>query len=125
MRYQPWQLDERARKLVDREVRYCVSTLVSELVGTPDWANPGSQYSMEELWEVCSQPNGENEDGGYDEYIEALEHWLVSDWLADKLESKGEMILKDFMGLTIWGRTTSGQAIYCDGVMQEIAEELI
>jgi hypothetical protein len=55
---------------------------------------------------------------------EAYEHWLVSDWLADKLEEKGEMIARDLHGLTVWGRTTTGQAIYMDGVICEIFDEL-
>ncbi len=55
---------------------------------------------------------------------EALEHWLVSDWLADNLEAAGEMIIRDFMGLTIWGRTTSGQAISIDYVICKIHDEM-
>jgi hypothetical protein len=58
------------------------------------------------------------------DYVEALEFWIVSDWLADQLEAKGEMIAQDFLGLTIWGRATSGQAIYCDEVIREIAENM-
>ena len=56
---------------------------------------------------------------------EVFEHWLVSDWLADKLISKGETVVKDYMGLTIWGRTTSGQAISLDYVIQQIYQELV
>ena len=55
---------------------------------------------------------------------EALEHWVVSSWLAEKLEDKGEMIVYDFLGLTIWGRRTSGQAIYMDGVIGEISSDM-
>ena len=55
---------------------------------------------------------------------EALEHWIVSDWLADRLEEKGEMILKDFLGLNIWGRSTSGQAISIDNVIEEIVIDM-
>jgi hypothetical protein len=55
---------------------------------------------------------------------EALEHWLVSDWLADNLEAAGEMIIRDFMGLTIWGRRTSGQAISIDYVICKIYNEM-
>ncbi len=55
---------------------------------------------------------------------DVFEHWIVSDWLADKLESKGEKVDRDFAGLTIWARTTTGQAIYCDSVIEEIAAEL-
>jgi hypothetical protein len=51
---------------------------------------------------------------------EALEHWIVSDWLADNLEEHGEMIARDLYGMTVWGRVTSGQAIFCDGVIERI-----
>lgn len=55
---------------------------------------------------------------------EVYEHWAVSDWLADKLEAKGEKIDRDFVGLTVWARTTTGQAISMDAVIEEIAREL-
>jgi bisphosphoglycerate-dependent phosphoglycerate mutase len=55
---------------------------------------------------------------------EALEHWIVSDWLADKLEEKGEIIKRDFLNLTLWGRSTSGQSISMDGVITSIYNEL-
>lgn len=55
---------------------------------------------------------------------EVFEHWIVSDWLADKLAEKGEKIDKDFAGLTIWARTTTGQAVYCDWVIEQIAKDL-
>lgn len=56
--------------------------------------------------------------------LEVYEHWIVSDWLADKLIEKGERVYKDFAGMTIWARTTTGQAIYCDHVIEQITEEL-
>jgi len=55
---------------------------------------------------------------------EVFEHWIVSDWLADKLEAEGEKVDKDFAGLCVWARTTTGQAIYADGVMERIAAKL-
>lgn len=54
----------------------------------------------------------------------AYEHWIVSDWLADKLAERGEMVLKDFLGLTIWGRTTTGQAIALDAVICDIWDSI-
>jgi hypothetical protein len=57
--------------------------------------------------------------------VEPLEHWLVSQWLADRLEEHCESVVRDFYGLTVWARCTSGQAIYCDYVIQEIYRELI
>ena len=46
---------------------------------------------------------------------------LITDWLAEKLEAKYEPILACRLG-TWWGRTTFGQPIMQDGVIQEIAE---
>lgn len=55
---------------------------------------------------------------------EAYEHWIVTDWVADKLEAKGEMVSKDIFGLTVWGRCTTGQAISLDRVICDIYDEL-
>jgi hypothetical protein len=57
--------------------------------------------------------------------IEAYEHWIISDWLADKLEEQGEMVARDFLGFTIWGRPTTGQAISMDGVILQIADNAL
>lgn len=57
--------------------------------------------------------------------VEAYEHWIVSDWLASKLESKGEMVSTDIFGLTVWGRTTTGQAILLDRVICDIYDEMM
>jgi len=56
---------------------------------------------------------------------EVFEHWVVSDWLADKLEARGEKVDKDFTGLTVWARTTCGQLIASDSVMEAIAADLL
>lgn len=54
---------------------------------------------------------------------EVYEHWAVTDWFADKLEAAGEKVDKDFAGLAIWARTTTGQAIYADAVIERIYAE--
>lgn len=54
---------------------------------------------------------------------EIFEHWIVTDWLAGKLEDKGERIDRDFAGLCVWGRTTTGQGIAMDSIVQEIHRE--
>lgn len=56
--------------------------------------------------------------------IEAYEHWIVTGWLASRLEAAGEIVARDFLGLTIWGRCTTGQSIAMDGVMLRLAAEL-
>ena len=155
------------RKFVNREVIYCVSSLIYELGRNPDCFD-NSVYFYDEILDICSKPDYEeavryadslhviysNYFGGfvwvdrenhtisepfdteaeaYDnccyensldpEYIEAYEHWIVTDWLAKKLEAHGEMV-GDIFGLTIWGRTCSGQAILLDYVISKICEEL-
>jgi hypothetical protein len=55
---------------------------------------------------------------------EVFEHWIVSDWFADKLIEAGEKVDKDFAGLCIWARTTTGQAVYADAVIERIAAKL-
>ena len=57
-------------------------------------------------------------------WCEVYEHWLVSDWLADKLAEKGEKVDKDFAGLTVWARTTTGQGIASDWVIEQIVADL-
>lgn len=51
---------------------------------------------------------------------EVYEHWSVTDWFADKLIAHGEKVDKDFAGLCIWARTTTGQAIHADSVIERI-----
>ena len=55
-------------------------------------------------------------------FIEVLEYWVVSDWLLRKLESRGEVTF-EFCNLNIWGRTTTGQLISMDHVIEEISSE--
>ena len=56
---------------------------------------------------------------------EIFEHWIVSDFLAKRLEAYGELVNYDFYGLTIWGRSTTGQSISMDSVIQKIKIDLI
>ena len=96
---------DNCRRLVDSHVYCNASYLVQELAKDEKYSN--------ELLEIQVQFNDE------DYPDEALEHWIVSDWLGKRLLEQGEMVI-DFMGLTIWGRTTSGQAICIDSVIEDI-----
>ena len=96
---------DNCRRLVDSHVLQSLSYLVQELGADEKYGN--------QLLEVQVQFND-------DDYPnEALEHWLVSEWLGKRLLEEGEMVI-EFLGLTIWGRTTSGQAIYIDSVIEDI-----
>lgn len=75
------------------------------------------------IWQITTDYEAICAAHGLDyEYIEALEYWVVSSWLASKLVEKGESIA-EVCGLTVWGRCTSGQAISCDGIIESIAVE--
>lgn len=63
-------------------------------------------------------------DEPWDEPREIYEWWLVSDWLADKLEEIGEPVIRNGFG-DWWGRTCTGQGFLMDGTLQAIAREFL
>lgn len=82
-------------------------------------ASADDAETYQEWREVCEAHNIEPH------LSEAYEHWIVTDWLAERLEERGEMVLRDFLGLTLWGRTCSGQSIAMDGVIQDIYDDMM
>lgn len=138
---------------VNREVIYCVSTLLNEINQNHHnlscnyedlyalFQGPPSlgEYTCPEcahVWEdepgdtdqytcpKCKFDGVDDDDFEPTEYREIFEHWIVSDWLADKLAYHGEAVCKDFYGLTVWGRTCTGQRIALDGLIERIYDEL-
>lgn len=73
-------------------------------------------------WQAARDVCEENDIEPYQR--EVFEHWAVTEWLGRKLEAKGEKVDFDFAGMVVWARTTTGQAIAIDGVVEEIAKEL-
>lgn len=86
-------------------------------VDSPGKDHSAIEYGATELEEEKEQLESD------DDPIEALEHWIVSDWFASKLAEKGE-ITGELLGLTLWGRTCSGQMIALDSVIREIASDM-
>lgn len=56
-------------------------------------------------------------------YPEVYEYWVVDDTLAYLLQEQGELVERDFVGFTIWGRCATGQSISLDGVISNIMRE--
>lgn len=96
-----------------------------------DWCDknpPLLDAIRQKVWEIV-----DIEGGAYEwvcdcfslepEYGEIYEHWIVSDWLGRKLSERGHVV-ESYLGMTIWGRGCTGQAIYMDGVMGQICNEL-
>ena len=92
---------------------------VSRMAGTITYTHKDHGRYISEGWQdLC-------ESCGIEPFErEVFEHWIVSDWLADKLEERGEKVDRDFAGMTIWARTTTGQAISMDYVIGQIAADL-
>ena len=63
-----------------------------------------------------------DEEPEYD-YHEIYEWWIVTDWLFQKLKEEGQPVL-ELLGLNLWGRCTTGQAILLDGVITRICSTL-
>ena len=150
-----------SQDLVQREVIYCVSSLIYtltkenklddeqavELWTAIDWDDAceaieetGAKFIFkDEQWHIEIDGEIYNSDSSKQELIreyldqdlsdyerEPLEHWLVTTWLGDRLEEKGEAVVRDFYGLNaIWCRCTSGMAIAYDHVIKEIYQDLI
>ena len=104
------------RDFVNREVYVNASHLVDNLIH--HFYN--SDKHLEEFnWENINWPI-DKETG---EPVEVFEWWIVSSWLGRKLEAKDELIIKSG-NLTIWGRTTTGQSMTIDWIIEKIYDEI-
>lgn len=81
---------------------------------------PTSFDTEEEAAENCCDENGIDV---RDHDREVYEHWIVSGFFARKLQGHGEQVI-EFCNLTIWCRCCTGQAIWLDGVIAEIAKDM-
>ena len=119
-------LQDIAGQLVSNHVRSCQSMLVHELMEKeilyPDHYENlfMSDERIKEYHNVSTDEEVEEIRNNGSDINEVYEHWLVSDWLLEKLKEQEEPILEtDYE--TWWGRTCSGQAILLDHNIQELA----
>jgi hypothetical protein len=136
-------LENRIEQLVSREIYLNQSYLVEDLIlkPNPDWIEHIDNFYDESSEAVEEYLNYETDieeatwqdldvherldlaqQEGFDPSPqEIFEWWLVSDWLADKLEEFEQPVLTTDYG-TWWGRTCTGQAIKMDNVIRKIVE---
>ena len=107
------EFQRKTQQFVQREVICCVSILITALIA---WSSNEQFYDFFEYFLRYD----ENDDP-----IEIFEYWFVSDLLGEKLAAKGEIVVEDFFGHTVWGRTCTGQAICMDHVIREIYTEIM
>jgi len=81
------------------------------------------ECELEELLELRSDIEDDITEIEYmdSEPAEIFEWWIVSSFLVDKLKRMGHPVLEQE---NIWGRCTSGQAIYMDYAIRQIAENM-
>lgn len=96
-------------RLAQKEIIYNISSLALALMNKAEF-----------LDDLIGLFGGEDEEGNIPE---VYEYWLVTPWLAEKLEAHGELVT-EFCDLNIWGRQTTGQLISEDGIIDDIAREL-
>lgn len=82
------------------------------------------EHGIYDLTDACAWENLCNDYDIEPYEREVYEHWIVSDRLADHLAKRGEKVDKDFCGLTVWARTTTGQGIAQDSVIDDIVREV-
>lgn len=80
-------------------------------------------YILEKLDDNPEEFCNEFEVDYYEYPREVYEYWIVSDWMGRQLSERGHLVT-DWMGLTIWGRQCTGQAILLDYVINNICCEL-
>jgi len=133
------QVNEVAERIVRNEVHACVSSLGYDLMSDEKYMDDLLEVSSQNAYECsgCGYNSTDEDELDYccdqatagdtehhENMNEALEHWIVSPWLMRKLDEQGEMTTT-FKDLNIWGRTTSGQSIDMDAVMQQIAKNTL
>lgn len=117
-------------EMIDQAVELCSPVLdYEEGARNAGWSGPDAQglwTRPDGRWRSASSAEEACEASCADPYEwEVFEHWAVSSWLAEKLAAAGERVDTDFAGLNVWARTTTGQSISMDGVIQRIAADVI
>lgn len=117
-------------QFIERNI-YCCLTAIVEHCSTLDLEFQDQVYST--LTITCSECDGYGINHKDDECEECygegyhtkepLEWWGVSDFLARKLESKGEVVIKEF-NLCLWGRSCSGVSLSYDPQIIDVFGEI-
>lgn len=116
----PFNDSEEYCAFVRNEVHLCLSYLMEDILKS----NLNENCEIFERIENIYVDGDEGDDGPYDEMEmqEIFEWWAVSKRLFERLRDNGEPVL-EYGILYIWGRTTTGQAISLDYVIQTIYKQ--
>jgi hypothetical protein len=125
------QVQKAVRQFAQREVIHCVSSWVeasfkADIINFEDvefglLACDDLGYVDEAECQYCQEGEPELCDNREDR--EVFEWWLVDRYLFNNLQERGETVIDSDFGY-IWGRATTGQAIYIDSVIIDIYKAL-
>ena len=114
------------RQFISNHIYCNQSCLVSELmdkgiISIEDYSNLyKSDETIKSDYNVKTEEEIEEIRDNGEDMQEVYEHWLCSDWFISQMKKQDEPILEtDFE--TWWGRTCTGQSIYLDYNIQELA----
>lgn len=143
------EVQDTLRGFVSREVCTCQTHIV-EYVLKKSWEDSEAPFSWDDVENYYVDNSEEIEElkdklfediltdeeiDEIEEQIEELENeqdnpqevyewWEVTSWFAEKLKAHNEVVISDYGYGGYWGRCTTGQAIWLDGIIMEIADEL-
>lgn len=112
-----------ARDLVRREIYVAADTYVNYVIHQPEFYDGGSEipFTYDEIEHGPRKYESEEEEE--EDLFDFMEAYFVSDWLADELYNRGEWVYRSQYDPCIWFRNCTGQATYCDDVIQDITRD--
>jgi len=105
------------QEFTDRNIITSANELVDHLLknikNIDDEEDPATQ-----AYHICQRKSDDGEDP-----IDVSQYWIVTEYLADKLEAAGEPV--DYiLGFHIWGRIGCGMAVWYDQAIKDSVEDL-
>jgi len=114
------------RQFISNHIYCNQSCLVSELmdkgvISIEDYSNLyKSDETIKSDYDVKTEEEIEEIRDNGEDMQEVYEHWLCSSWFISQMKKQDEPILETDLE-TWWGRTCTGQSIYLDYNIQELA----
>lgn len=112
---------EECKKVVENHVYLDVTNLVDYITKQEDFWEENQDCPIVYSDLECKEWEGED----HESKMEWLCVYAVSDWLADELYERGEIVARYKYTACLWFRQTYGQAIAIDGVIDQITRDLL
>jgi hypothetical protein len=107
--------EQKVKRIIDTDILANQTSLVNDLLDIPN-----GEFTYDNITGM-SYTDEECEEQGLEEgeFKEVFQWFLVTDWLANRLDEINEPLLRNDYGQW-WGRTCCGQSIELDGTIQAI-----